>query len=400
MKMNNGSEKNQKGFLPFIVNDHRFVFLGTSVLCIFALLLGVSANGTGAATPIIYLLYIVSAAWLLLSLVAGVYKLSHWEIYSESSPFVSTNALREIRYFSYLTWIASIALIVDWATSGFMKAYSVAMSSSSNPTDFTASAIYMISRSSGMLLHGIATTVELAIFGTAIAFVLALLLVFLRIQTPDRCDNYLVRFFKVLGSGFAKVYSTIIRGTPMMVQGLIIYYGIFGIFRSTGMTAGEVQEVWSFFVAGLVTLSLCSAAYMAEVLRASIEAIDPGQLEAARSLGLSQWQGMKDIVFPQGVKNAIPALSNELIINIKDSSVLSVVGVFDLMYATTSIAGIYFRQMELYVTAALIYLCLTLVASRILSGISARRGMRTRSILSTASENESVPVGGGLIAHE
>jgi putative lysine transport system permease protein len=251
-----------------------------------------------------------------------------------------------------------------------------------------------------MLLHGIATTVELAIFGTAIAFVLALLLVFLRIQTPDRCDNYLVRFFKVLGSGFAKVYSTIIRGTPMMVQGLIIYYGIFGIFRSTGMTAGEVQEVWSFFVAGLVTLSLCSAAYMAEVLRASIEAIDPGQLEAARSLGLSQWQGMKDIVFPQGVKNAIPALSNELIINIKDSSVLSVVGVFDLMYATTSIAGIYFRQMELYVTAALIYLCLTLVASRILSGISARRGMRTRSILSTASENESVPVGGGLIAHE
>ena len=90
---------------------------------------------------------------------------------------------------------------------------------------------------------------------------------------------------------------------------------------------------------------------------------------------------MRSIVFPQGIKNAIPALSNELIINIKDSSVLSVIGVFDLMYATTSVAGIYFRQMELYVATALIYLVLTFLAGQLLNLVLKRNGMRTRSIL-------------------
>ena len=80
-----------------------------------------------------------------------------------------------------------------------------------------------------------------------------------------------------------------------------------------------------------------------EVLRGGIESIDPGQAEAARSLGLSQWQAMRKVVFPQGIKNAIPALTNELIINIKDSSVLCVVGVSDLMFMTRSVAGIYYK---------------------------------------------------------
>ena len=114
---------------------------------------------------------------------------------------------------------------------------------------------------------------------------------------------------------------------------------------------------------------------MMEVLRGGIESIDPGQAEAARSLGLSQWQAMRKVVFPQGIKNAIPALTNELIINIKDSSVLSVIGVFDLMYATTTVAGVYYRQMEVYCVALVVYLILTLVASRLLEafGKKARR---------------------------
>ena len=226
-------------------------------------------------------------------------------------------------------------------------------------------------------------TIELALFGTLIAFVLALLLVFLRIQTPDRSDNDFVRFLKTVGNGFARLYSTVIRGTPMMVQGLIIYYAGFGLVRGFGLSISETQAIWSFFVAGLTTVSCCSAAYMAEVLRASIEAIDAGQTEAARSLGLSQWQAMRKVVFPQGVKNAIPAISNEFIINIKDSSVLSVIGVFDLMYATTSVAGIYFKQMELYVLTAVTYLVLTLVANKLLSFLSARLGMETRNVMST-----------------
>ena len=92
---------------------------------------------------------------------------------------------------------------------------------------------------------------------------------------------------------------------------------------------------------------------------------------------------MRKVVFPQGVKNAIPAISNEFIINIKDSSVLSVIGVFDLMYATTSVAGIYFKQMELYVLTAITYLVLTLVANKLLSFLSSRLGMETRNVMST-----------------
>ncbi len=123
-------------------------------------------------------------------------------------------------------------------------------------------------------------------------------------------------------------------------------------------------------MAGLVTISLNSTAYMMEVLRAGIGAVDPGQAEAARSLGLSQWQAMRKVVFPQGVKNSIPALSNELVINLKDSSVLSVIGVVDLMFATTTIAGKYYKQMEIYVVAMAVYLVLTLVASKLLDMLS------------------------------
>ncbi len=153
----------------------------------------------------------------------------------------------------------------------------------------------------------------------------------------------------------------------MMVQSLIIYFAGFAVLSGSGMSTNEIRAVWSTFVAGLVTISLNSTAYMMEVLRGGIEAVDPGQTEAARSLGLSQWQAMSKVVFPQGIKNSIPALSNELVINIKDSSVLSVIGVFDLMFATTTVAGIYYRQLETYIAAAVCYLILTMVASKLLS---------------------------------
>ena len=158
----------------------------------------------------------------------------------------------------------------------------------------------------------------------------------------------------------------------MMVQSLIIYFGGIGLLQGTGMTVAQTREVWSPFTAALVTISLNSTAYMMEVLRSGIGAVDFGQTEAARSLGLSQWQAMSRVVFPQGVKNSIPALSNELIINLKDSSVLSAISVVDLMFATTTIAGAYYRQMQIYVVAMATYLVLTLVASKLLDMLSHR----------------------------
>ena len=374
-------------FARFVASDHRYVLLGTAVVAVGALELSTvepsSMSLLGSVPALGAVFQAACAAWVVLAVAALIYKLAHWKTYGEVAPFVRPAAKRGLRIASYAVWAIALLLLVDRVVLGLVACALSVTTMTKNPSDPVASAFYMAYNSSGIYLHGIEVTIELALFGTLIAFVLALLLVFLRIQTPDRSDNDFVRFLKTVGNGFARLYSTVIRGTPMMVQGLIIYYAGFGLVRGFGLSISETQAIWSFFVAGLTTVSCCSAAYMAEVLRASIEAIDAGQTEAARSLGLSQWQAMRKVVFPQGVKNAIPAISNEFIINIKDSSVLSVIGVFDLMYATTSVAGIYFKQMELYVLTAVTYLVLTLVANKLLSFLSARLGMETRNVMST-----------------
>ncbi len=385
-----GRASSLRRFAAFVRADHRYVFLGTCVVALGALwLLTVkpSASSFLEAVPALqWVIVALCAAWIAVSAAALLYKLTHWRTYGETAPFVTPRAKLIERIGSYAVWAAALVVLADRVVVSMVDVTVASIALDRNPQGFIPSAIYMTWEARDIFLRGIETTVELAIFGTIIAFFLALLLVFLRIQTPDRSDNDFVRFLKTIGNGFARLYSTVVRGTPMMVQGVVIYYAGFNLFKALGMTVSQTQAIWSFFIAGLVTISLCSAAYMAEVLRASIEAIDPGQAEAARSLGLSQWQAMRKIVFPQGVKNAIPAISNEFIINIKDSSVLSVIGVFDLMYATTSVAGIYFKQMELYVVAALIYLALTLIAGKILNFISARLGMGTRNVLSTEKE--------------
>ena len=175
-----------------------------------------------------------------------------------------------------------------------------------------------------------------------------------------------VKALKWVASHFARFYVFVIRGTPMMVQALIFYYFGFNLFKRTSMTVTEINHVWSFFISGLCTVSLNSTAYLTEVLRGGILAVDRGQTEAARSLGMTNWQTMLRVVFPQAVKNSIPAIGNEFIINIKDSSVLSVIGVMDLMYATKSVSGIYFRSLEIYCVAAILYLILTWLSSLLL----------------------------------
>ena len=149
------------------------------------------------------------------------------------------------------------------------------------------------------------------------------------------------------------------------------------------MTVTEINHVWSFFISGLCTVALNSTAYLTEVLRGGILAVDRGQTEAARSLGMTNWQTMLKVVFPQAVKNSIPAIGNEFIINIKDSSVLSVIGVMDLMYATKSVSGIYFRSLEIYCVAALLYLVLTWLSSLLLKWLGKKLDMPVRGIPSS-----------------
>ena len=352
----------------------RYIYLITSVVASAGIVvsqLNPTPSSLLARTGVFQdVLWFVLWAWLAVSVCALVTKLVHWRDYSASSPFASPAARKVVRVASPAVMVVAALFALDRLGIGAIDLCRAATSATSNPDGFLHSVIYMAWTSRDLFARGVGTTIALAVFGTIIAFVLALGMVFLRIQSCDRNDNDFVRFCKVVASGFTKFYSTVVRGTPMMVQGLILYFAGFGLLKGTGMSTTEVNAVWSTFTAGLVTVSLNSTAYIMEVLRGGIEAVDAGQAEAARSLGLSQWQAMRKVVFPQGVKNAIPALSNELIINIKDSSVLSVIGVFDLMYATTTVAGVYYRQMEVYCVAAVVYLLLTLVASWLLTALS------------------------------
>ena len=362
----------------FIKADHRYVFLGTSIIAACGL-----AFSQKHPTPMSFLaplgvfqdvLWAVLWAWLVLSAAALATKLAHWRDYREASPFARPAAKRAERIASYLVVAIALVFFIDRSVMAFIDLVQVSIASNANPSGFLPSVVYMTYQSGDFFVRGIEITIGLATLGTVIAFFLALIMVFLRIQAIDRVDNDLTRFIKTVGRYFATFYSTVVRGTPMMVQGLLIYYAGFTVLRGFGFDTTEANKIWSTFTAGLFTISLNSTAYMMEVLRGSIESIDAGQTEAARSLGLSQWQAMRKVVFPQGVKNSIPALTNELIINIKDSSVLSVIGVFDLMYATTTVAGVYYRQMEVYCVALVVYLVLTLVASRLLEAFGRRLG--------------------------
>ena len=380
--------------ISFIRADHRYVLLGTSAIAALGMVLSSQPRPAlsflaGAYTLEVAMYYLL-VAWVALSVVALVFKLAAWKTYVRVSPFTRPAVARALRYGSYGVCAITALLAVDRIGCGLASAWAVATTAQSRPTSTLESMLFMLYNSRAIFFSGFKTTVALAVFGTVIAFFLALLLVFLRMQVIDRSDNDFVRFWKVVGSGFARVYSTVVRGTPMMVQAMIIFFGVFGLFKMTNLTTTQINAIWSTFTAGLVTIVLNSTAYMMEVLRGGIESVDAGQTEAARSLGLSQWEAMRTVVFPQGVKFAIPGLSNELVINIKDSSVLSVIGTFDLMFATTTVGGIYYAKFEAALVTSVMYLCLTMFASWLLGRLANRLNVKSVKLGSTSNQPVNV----------
>ena len=374
-----------KKLVNFIKRDHPYVYLSGAVLGALGIKMASmqpSRLSFLGSSPLLYILAGICGLFILMALAALAVKLSHWKSFSTTA-FKSPAMLKVSRYFSYVLWAAVLLLFIDRPLMSFAAMANSSTSADSMPDGFVPSMFYLLHNGATFFRMGIWTTVRIALLGTLIAFVLALFMVTLRIQKPDRQDNDLVRFLKYIGRSFASIYITIIRGTPMMVQALIFYYAGFGIFKGTGMSVTEINQVWSFFISGLITVSLNSTAYLAEVLRGGIESIDHGQTEAARSLGMTNWQTMIKVVFPQAVKNSIPAIGNEFIINIKDSSVLSVIGCMDLMYATTSVSGIYFKALETYCIAAVFYLVMTYLSSLLMKAISRKLDTNVKELPSS-----------------
>lgn len=166
---------------------------------------------------------------------------------------------------------------------------------------------------------------------------------------------------KTIISKLASGYIQVVRGTPLLVQLFIIYYGLYVINI-------ELPD----FASGVITVSLNSAAYIAEIIRAGIQAVEKGQMEAARSIGMSQNTAMRQIIYPQAIKNILPALGNEFITLMKESSIISVVGMRDLMFNAQVVAGATYKPFMPYVLAAVFYFVLTTMASKLL-GIFERR---------------------------
>jgi len=160
----------------------------------------------------------------------------------------------------------------------------------------------------------------------------------------------------------SRVYIDFFRGTPLLVQLYIIYFGIPVLFKSLGI-------IFSFdqWTAAILGLSLNSAAYLAEIVRAGIQSIDVGQKEAAGSLGLGSWETMRYVILPQALRRMIPPLGNEFIILLKDTSLVAVIGYQELFRNGQLIVATNFRSFEIYGAVALIYLFLTALSSQVFS---------------------------------
>ena len=364
----------------FAAADHPYVYLSSCVLAAASLLIYLNSSEYGfflSQSVLVMVSFALCAAFALVALAALASKLKLKRRYRKQSRFCTPAAKRAARYGSYVIWAVAALFLAD-RLHILCRLIRNVTTMDTNPDPFFQAMVYMFYNSRSLFLTGLWTTLRLAFFGTIFGFILAIGLVFLRIQTPTSRDRDHIKFIKVICSRFAALYATVLRGTPMMLQAFIIYYIGFGLFTDhTDLTITEINSVWSFFIAGLTTVSLNSAAYLSEVLRGGVESIDAGQTEAARSLGMSAWQAMMKVVFPQALKNAIPAIGNEMIINIKDSSVLNCIGVVELMYAATSVAGIYYKNLPNYVSAALIYLILTCIISAFLNALSRRLSLST-----------------------
>ena len=220
-------------------------------------------------------------------------------------------------------------------------------------------------------LGGIVSTLVLAIVGTFVGLLIGIVVALGRNLEIKDSDTKFVKFLKRLTLGITSIYVNIFRGTPMMVQAMIIFFGsdIIGIHWL------DIKPLWIFngyFLCGLIVITINTGAYMSEIVRSGLNGVDKGQEEGARSLGMSYSQTMFNVIIPQAIRNALPTILNEYIVNVKDSSVLNVIGLTEL-YASVSIATSknYFK-VEGYILIALIYLVLTLVATFIAELIRAK----------------------------
>jgi len=205
------------------------------------------------------------------------------------------------------------------------------------------------------LLKGTVITLELTAGAVAMGIVIGLFMALMRLS-----NSRILR-------GLAIAYIDFFRGTPLLVQILMVYFAVPQLLNF------QIPNNYQF-IAGILAMGLNSGAYIAEIFRAGIQSIDKGQGEAARSLGMSHGQAMRYVILPQAFKRVIPPLGNEFIALLKDSSLVSIIALQDLMYTGKLIVSRTYQPFVIYLEVALFYLVMTLILSRFVNYTERRLG--------------------------
>lgn len=236
--------------------------------------------------------------------------------------------------------------------------------------------IYIVRHYGPQFLSGAGITMYISIIGTIVGLAIGLIIGVIRTIPTEYGMNPLKHGFLGFIKFILAAYVEIFRGTPMMVQAIVVYYGLQQAFN---INLGHLT-------AGLLVVSINTGAYMAEIVRGGIQSIDKGQFEAASAVGMTHRQTMFSVVIPQTMRNILPMVGNEFVINIKDTSVLNVISVSELFFAARTVQGAIYRTFETYLVVAVIYFVLTFTVTRILKLIEKKMdGPKSYKLLDDSS---------------
>ena len=226
------------------------------------------------------------------------------------------------------------------------------------------------------LLIGVGNTMLIALVGTVIGLLIGLLTGVIR--TMPSSKNAILRAGQKVINALIATYVEIFRGTPMMVQSMVIFWGY--AFMAGGQTLPLIP-------AGIFIVSINTGAYMAEIVRGGIISIEKGQFEGSYAVGMTHWQAMIHVIIPQALRNILPSISNEFVINIKDTSVLNVIGVAELYKMAYDIQRMNLKIFETYAIVCVLYFVLTFSITRLLRFIERKlEGSRNYTICGSQSD--------------
>lgn len=224
------------------------------------------------------------------------------------------------------------------------------------PDSFGGRIIYLLQQYGSSFLKGAGVSLWLALVGTFFGCIIGFFVGIIQTIPVDRNDSIVKKVLIKIIKFILACYVEFFRGTPMMAQAMFIYFGSSALFNIN----------MSMWFAAILIVSINTGAYMAETVRGGILSIDEGQTEGAKAIGMTHVQTMLNVILPQALRNIMPQIGNNLIINIKDTCVLSIIGTVELFYATKGAAGALYTYFEAFTIAMVIYFIMTFTCSRIL----------------------------------